>query len=277
MLRRLFYGKPNADFIRRNFITIFFLLSWILYFIVFFIYGVEHYLFTNYLLPICGISLFILPFSIYFSLKWGGKAKLVQKTFGDDITSQIDFKQLYKLALLAESDAENIGSIDQKILLKDLDTLLTTYGNTAYFNLKPIGFFEVIINLTTSLMLYPFLFLFQSRKSRNVKVGVIPSEINVAKVATVLTVGLYWQYLRYFSTQCPVCNCRNSLILVNSEYVSSHLETYTENIETRYNDTKGQLIGTSTTPVQKLKTVTVNDNTYECGSCRGKTEVRENQ
>ena len=141
MLRRLFYGKPNAGFIRRNFITIFFLLSWILYFIVFGIYGEEHYLFTNYLLPICFISLFILPFSIYFSLKWGGKAKLVQKTFGDDITSQIDFKQLYKLALLAESDAENIGSIDQNILLKDLDTLLTTYGKTAYFKLKTDRFF----------------------------------------------------------------------------------------------------------------------------------------
>ena len=276
MFRRLFYGKPNAGFIRRNFITIFLLLVWVLYIICSNMYGKEYHL-TKTLLPICGFSLLILPFSIYLSLKWGGKAKLVQKTFGDGITSKIDFKQLNKLALLAESDAENIGSIEQNILLKDLDTLLTTYGNTAYFNLKPIGFFEVIINLTTCLMLYPFLFLFQSRKSRNVKVGVIPSDINMAKIATVLTAGLYWQYLRYFSTQCPVCNCRNSLTLINSEHVSSHLEAYTENIETQYKDSKGQLIGTSTTPVQKLKTVTVNDNTYECGSCRGKTEVREKQ
>jgi len=276
MFRRLIYGKPNSGFIRRNFITIFFLLVWVLYIICFNMYGKEYHL-TKTLISICAFSLLILPFSIYLSLKWGGKAKLVQKTFGDDITSKIDFKQLYKLALLAESDAENIRSIDQNILLNDLDTLLTTYGNTAYFNLKPIGVFEVLINLTTCLMLYPFLFLFQSRKSRNVKVGVIPSDINIAKIATVLTVGLYWQYLRYFSTQCPVCNCRDSLTLVSSDYVSSHLETYTENIETRYNDSKGQLIGTSSTPVQRLKTVTVNDNTYECGSCRGKTEVREKQ
>jgi len=271
MFRSIFYGGVDASFLRRNFVNFSIIAIWIAYIGL----GPEHPVSKDYLIPAAATSLFVLPFSLFFAVKWSSKANLVRKRFGADMLQKVSFKELEKLSQLAAADTNELDTLDTEYVLLNLDDLVATYSNTVVFVANPVTVTEVLINLVTCLFLYPTLFLFQSKRSRNVKVGVVPEDLLVAKILTVFTGGLYWQYLRYFATVCPQCNARDSLELVDSQHVSSHLESYTDKQTTVHRDASGRTIGTSETPIQKIRTVTISDNTYECKSCHGQAEVRE--
>ena len=268
-LRKIFLGSPGSHWFRRWFFTFLLLLP------VLSMFEIDSAGFDEEALAILVMGVPALLVLSLWTLGWSKQISIVRRAYGSDILKLINFNQLEQLVALKYSGFNNSENWSAEVLLETLGSLLKANAQNNRFERKPITFVEVLINLSTLLLFYPLTFLFQGEQHRNVKVGVCPGKLFWAKVLTVFTGGLYWQYLRYLSDKCPYCNVTGDFdFLVSMDNVSKELESYTEKEDVKIYDRLGNKIGYAETPVQKIRVKSTDDYRRRCRNCFCDTVTR---
>jgi hypothetical protein len=163
-----------------------------------------------------------------------------------------------------------------------------TERNTMIYQIKPRGiieFFVAFILMFSIPWSIPFLFFFKRSRAPVQRVALPPSRLWWAKFWMILSMGLWWFWLRYFAERCTNCGCVWYRDLESSTEVDRVTEPYTyyETVKVKHysnspNRPREVLPHTeSEMQVEKTgyHTLSIRDNVYRCVNCGHSHEIRE--